>query len=605
MCGIAGIVDLRGLAVSQSELELLASGLKHRGPDGAGIHIAGQVGLVNRRLAIIDPAGGQQPVYNDARTISIVYNGEIYNFIELRRELESRFRFHSGCDTEVILRAYERWGPDCVSRLRGMFAFAIHDQVRKVVFLARDRVGIKPLYVAKQGGRVAFASELQPLVSLDWIERRVDMAAVAQYLRFGYIPDPQTIYSSVSKLEAAHALEIDLQSRSLKSRCYWNLAPRDIHRSESEWMEAINFELDQSVRLHTRGDVPFGAFLSGGIDSSIVTASMRPYVTGRVQTFSIGFEESKYSELPYAREASKCLGTEHTERIVRGQSVDEPLLRTIVKHFGEPFGDSSAVPTWHVSQLAAQSVKMVLSGDGGDEGFAGYGSYVDVLRPRQPERRAFGIARAVRGLLGPKQMQSPWSRHDVYRTVFIDSLISRLMPGLRLPERVRRQLAFNSDEDPVLKFQLEDFQLYLPGDVLTKVDRMSMANSLEVRVPLLDHRLLECAVSVPLSLKIRQDGDKLLTKYILRRSGERFLPMSFFDRPKQGFGIPLSEWCTGPLRSLIVETLGLRSNPVFDLIDFDAARPIWQNDVSGRGAGSLTWTMLMLALWAEEVNVRH
>jgi asparagine synthase (glutamine-hydrolysing) len=607
MCGIAGIIDFRGNAVERSELEGLADALKHRGPDGSGIHVDGSVGLVNRRLAIIDPAGGQQPVYNDNGTVAIVYNGEVYNFIELRQELKAHFSFRTGCDTEVILRAYERWGADCVTRLRGMFAFAIHDRRRGIVLLARDRVGIKPLYFAHQNGRLAFASELGALITLGWIERRIDRAALAQYLRLVYVPDPATIYSRVSKLEPGHVLEIDLHTAECRKQRYWMLKPQRVERSEQDWIEALSAELDQSVRLHTRSDVSFGAFLSGGVDSSIVAAAMRSSVSGAVHTFSIGFDEEKYSELRYAKQASELLGTAHTERVVSASSVDESLLRKIARHFGEPFADSSSVPTWHVANLAASSVKMVLSGDGGDEAFAGYPSYVDMLHEEQavePAARALGLARTIRQFFrAPPRAQTLQERHDIHRTLFTDRLIQKLLPGIDLPEPPRAPITLSAGGDPILGFQAEDLHVYLPGDILTKVDRMSMANSLEVRVPLLDHVLLEFAFSVPLSLRIRAQQGTVLTKYILRRSGERFLPASFFDRPKQGFGMPVAEWCAGPLRGLIEAKLGSRSNPVFDLIDFDAARPIWQNDVSGRGAGSLSWALLMLALWVDEVHL--
>jgi asparagine synthase (glutamine-hydrolysing) len=586
MCGIAGIVDFRGQAVEAGALQRLGDAIRYRGPDGAGIHLAGPVGLVNRRLAIVDPAGGTQPVYNDDRSMAIVYNGEVYNHVELREDLRSDYVFRTGCDTEVILRAYEKWGTEAVSRLRGMFAFAIHDTRRGIVLLARDRIGIKPLYYANQAGRLAFASELGALLTLPWIERRINRSALAQYLRLLYIPDPMTIYSGVLKLEAGHVLEIGVTTGALVKRRYWMLSAQPTERSEAEWLDALNHELDRSVRLHTRSDVEVGALLSGGIDSSIVTAAMRPSVKGKVRTFSIGFEESDHSELPFAREASSILGTAHTERVVPGSSVTEELLRTIARHFGEPFADSSAVPTWHVSNLAASQVKVVLSGDGGDEAFAGYGSYIDVLRHASAPRDALQ------------------KRHDLHRTLFTDEGVRALLPGIELPERPRAPNGLHIGDEPVLGFQAEDLHTYLPGDVLTKVDRMSMANSLEVRVPLLDHVLLELAFAVPLALRIRErEGAVPLTKYLLRRSGERFIPARFFDRPKQGFGIPVAEWCAGPLRPLIHDCLGSRTRPVYELIDFGAAKRVWQRDLKGRGTGSCTWALLMLSLWVDEVHL--
>jgi asparagine synthase (glutamine-hydrolysing) len=612
MCGIAGIAGLDRQPVQPAELAVLSRLLGHRGPDGEGTHRADGVALAHRRLAIIDPRAGHQPLTSEDGRIAITYNGEVYNYRELRRELEGEFAFATQSDTEVVLKAYQKWGIDCVQRFRGMFAFALHDAASGLLYLVRDRVGIKPLYYCLLKDRVAFASELGALLSLPWVPRDIDPEALAEYFRFSYVPTPKTIYRTVRKLEPGHWMAIDTRSGRVAKHRYWKLAVRIEERPESELLERLNALLDDIIRIYVRSDVPFGCFLSGGVDSSLVAALMARQLEAPLRTFSIGFDESAHSELPYAREASRILRSAHHEKVVTPQLAADTLL-DLARQFGEPFADSSAIPTYYVSREAAAHVKMVLSGDGGDELFAGYDSYPatwrDAQAARAPARTLFyrmlahaapsaRIRRAAR-----HRSRSLREKHDAQRHIYDDRALRALLPGIQPNgphEAVTSQLA-----DPVTHFQAEDFNTYLPDDVLTKVDRMSMAHSLEVRVPLLDHLLVEFAFSLPLSAKIRArpDTEHPHTKYLLKKSAARFFSAQFLDRRKRGFGIPIVEWCQRDLLPVIEQRLGDPRNSIYEWVSREAAAGI----VSAFRAGAVgevakLWALMMFDAWMTRVH---
>jgi asparagine synthase (glutamine-hydrolysing) len=614
MCGIAGIVLFNGQPVERDELGRMNRALAHRGPDDEGICCQDNVGMAHRRLAIIDPAAGPQPFFDQDRRLILSYNGEVYNFFEIRQELGADYYFQTRSDTEVVLKAYQKWGISCLGRFRGMFAFAIYDSLRRRLYLVRDRVGVKPLFYASLDGRFAFASELGALLQLPWIPRNIDPASVANFLRYTYVPTPATIYQKIYKLEPGHYLEVDTQEGRIWRRRYWGLRVKIGKGNEQDRLEELNAELDEAMRIYVRSDVPFGCFLSGGIDSSLVAALMARHLDSPVRTFSIGFAEKGHSELPYAAEAARILGTDHREKIVSSQLAFD-LLRRMVVHFGEPFADSSAVPTYYVSRETSSQVKMVLSGDGGDELFAGYDSYPVTLRdsfnPLYPARLALcrglapflPFARLRRGAMDLRE------RHQSQRELWSDEGLRLLLrPEIPLPPRPQVEAdAASGPLDRVTQFQVEDFKTYLVDDVLTKVDRMSMANSLEVRVPLLDHRIVEMAFSLPLSLRIRLDPltGQVETKVLLKRSAARFFPEPFLARPKHGFGIPVAEWCRGPLLPFIRESLQDPICPVFDWVRPKAARRTLCDLLKGDdSAASRLWSLLMFSLWADEVHSR-
>jgi asparagine synthase (glutamine-hydrolysing) len=616
MCGIAGIVNTNRQPVSLDILKRMNDDISHRGPDGDGFFCEGNVGLAHRRLAIIDPRGGIQPFYNDDRSIVLSFNGEVYNFVEIRRALENEYHFQTHSDTEVVLRAYEKWGIEALQHFRGMFAFALYDQKKGLLYIVRDRVGIKPLFYYQSADQLIFASEILPILTAG-MPRTIRPESLANYLRYQYVPAPATIYENLHKLEPGHYLEINTHTGAVEKRCFWKLVVDIVNRTEGEWLEELNAVLDETMRIYIRSDVPFGAFLSGGVDSSIVTALMAQHLDHPVRTFSIGFDEQRHSELPYAAQVSRVVKTNHYEKNVSPQ-LAEHILSSIARHFGEPFGDSSAIPTYYVSREAASQVKMVLSGDGGDELFGGYNSYQTTFRDFSQAgnnlmrsvyyylARRFRISRpggqALPGHIAPHQQ-----RHDAQRQAFDDGrLLEILSPDIPVPPSE----AFVADVrtsniDPVTWFQAQDFKTYMVDDVLTKVDRMSMANSLEVRVPLLDHKVVELAFSLPLALKLRQQADSnhLITKYLLKKSAERFFSPDFLERPKQGFGIPIVEWCRGPIRPLIEAGLRDAQNPIFDWVQFRSVQSLLDQFFAGHdGLVARLWYLFSLDLWGQYVH---
>ena len=617
MCGIAGIVETEGRPADPSLLRAMTTLLRHRGPDGDGFVCRGPVGLGHRRLAIIDLATGDQPMASDDGAIWIVFNGEIYNFRELRRELESAgARFKTSSDTEVILRAYESWGPECVRRLRGMFAFAILDERARRVVLARDRVGIKPLFYAWDGRRLLFASELKGLLEDPGFPRTLDREALGAYLTYHYVPAPLTIFAGARKLPAATTLVLSLDGGEPRLSEYWRLpfAPVTDVR-EAEWMEGLRAHLDDAVRSHMVADVPIGAFLSGGIDSGTVVALMARASSAPIRTFSIGFEEAEFDELAYARQIAERFGTEHHEYVVKADALT--VLPKLIWHFDEPFADSSAVPTYYVSEVTRRHVTVALSGDGGDENFAGYrryaqaqaldrrmGSLPALLRP------LLGMAARVLPVGGPGQAYAGllasrgvarYHRLVTYeRSETLRRLLSKdfadLADRAADPAEFERLADRQQAPDFVSALQHIDMATYLPDDILTKVDRTSMAVSLEARVPLLDHLLMEYVATIPSDLKLRGETGK----YLLKRAMADALPSEILGRRKMGFGVPLGTWLRRELREMARDTLlgsAARQRGIFRSVEVERLLRI--HDSGRRDYSARLWALLCLELWME------
>jgi asparagine synthase (glutamine-hydrolysing) len=619
MCGIAGIVDLAGGPVHADEGRSMCAAIVHRGPDGEGTYLGQGVGLGMRRLSIIDLHTGDQPVRNEDGSAWVVFNGEIYNYRELRAQLEARgHRFYTHTDTEVIVHLYEERGVACVEALRGMFAFAVWDERSRQLLLARDRLGIKPLYYGRLGDRLVFGSELKALLALPEVGRSVDWKAFGHFLAFLSTPADQSILQGIRKLPPAHVLVARAGAEPRVTR-YWDVsfAP-DRGRSEAWYVDRLRELLDESVRLHLVSDVPLGAFLSGGIDSSAVVATMAAHTSEPVKTFTIGFADADFSELGHARKVAEAFQTEHHELVLEPASLD--VLDDLVWHLDEPFGDSSAIPTYMVSRLAAQHVTVALSGDGGDELFAGYERYLVERRERtwrfvpQPLRRMMAQAMAamppgVRGRNYLRHVSLPGvERYLDAGTLFGRDEVARLVS----PEVRELVAAHDPWEEPrrhlrqarghwLSALQSLDLHSYLPLDILTKVDRMSMAHSLEARVPLLDHRLVEFAATVPPELQLRGST----TKYLLKRAMRSVLPASILHRPKQGFAIPLARWFGGGFEERLRDTLlsdTVRRRGVFDVAALE------QRLRHGRADGGLgldLWTLLSFELWCRAFLEGH
>ena len=566
MCGIYGAFSADpDLPIRADLLARMGQVLSHRGPDGGGVHLAGPLGFGMRRLSIIDLAGGDQPMPNEDRTIWAVFNGEIYNYRELTADLKARgHRFSSASDTEVLLHLYEEHGERCVEPLRGMFAFAIWDAPRRRLLLARDRLGIKPLYYAATPEGLLFGSELKALLQSPWLPRRIDRRGLMSYLQYGYVPDPHSILEGVAKLASGHTLLVE-DGRPAAPRRYWSATPffhdHGPVRGEAEAAGELWSQIEDSVRAHLVSDVPVGAFLSGGLDSSTVVSIMAKEAGTQIKTFSVGFREDRYNELPYARQVAEWCGTSHHELLV--EPGDLKVLDELLAGFDEPFADSSAIPTYLVSRLARQHVKVVLSGDGGDEILAGYERYrVDHQRRwlgMLGDLHLGGPLRAMSRVLpvgGGKNILRNLSRPRLQRYLESMSLFReeslRQVFGAGPVESYGLDPLADPDLDPLSRLQDLDMKSYLPGDILTKVDRMSMANSLEARVPLLDHRLVEFACGLPVDLRMRAGTGK----YLLKRALQGRIPAELLTRPKQGFGVPLEAWFSGSIRGFFRDQLG-------------------------------------------------
>jgi asparagine synthase (glutamine-hydrolysing) len=613
MCGIAGILNIDNTPVSSHLLDGMTQSLTHRGPDGSGIQIWDKVGIGHRRLAIIDVKGGNQPLSNEDGLVWITYNGEIYNYRDLRNQLEGRGHvFRTQSDTETIVHAYEEWEDDCVKHLRGMFSFAIVDMRQSRLFLARDHLGIKPLYYAHCQNFFAFASELQALKQLPDLRPELDLEAMDQYLWLQYIPAPKTIYRQVRKLPPAHHMAVTFGGKMKGPQEYWQLKFKPDHtRTESEWVETFEAVLRDSVRAHLVSEVPFGAFLSGGVDSSAVVAFMAQTLEQAVNTFTIGFQEEDFSEIDFAKQVADQWHTEHHTEIVKPDAL--AILPDLVRHYGEPFGDSSALPTFYLSRMARQFVPMVLSGDGGDESLAGYDSYRSWMRwleydstPRWKQR-----LRPIAQTLLPKRYppHRPTLRNWLQ---FIEYTRFSQRSALWRPEfqnvqsntleTFEQEFMRTSDESPSHIAQHMDLKTYLPYDILTKVDVASMMHGLEVRTPLVDVQVVEFASTLPQSMTLRRNekGD-WEGKWLMKKLLERFYPSPFLNRRKMGFAVPLQKWFApeGPLRKELEDRLLGADSP---LSQFFLPRGIVQ--LFGRSAPGPLWLLLFLDEWLRQNQSR-
>jgi asparagine synthase (glutamine-hydrolysing) len=622
MCGIAGFAD-RNARVGDAAgaerdfalLHAMCDVIRHRGPDDEGIHVEPGVGLGMRRLSIIDLSTGHQPIHNEDRRIWIVFNGEIYNYRELRCDLEARgHAFYTSSDTETIVHAFEQWGSDAFRRLRGMFGLAIWDGRSRELWLARDRSGIKPLYYAEADGRLYFGSELKSVLAGAPIDRRLDPTSLDHFLSFLYTPRDRSILEGVRKLPPGHWLRWSAGRISVEP--YWRIASEEtFNGSESDAVDALHGVLADAVKSHLVSDVPLGAFLSGGIDSSIVVGLMAQ-ASSRVTTFSIGFDEPEFDELPYARTVARHFGTDHHEFVVRPDAVT--ILDRLIGHFDEPFADASAIPTWYVSEIARQHVTVVLSGDGGDELFGGYDRYLPHPRvaafdrlpiPGKSRLAAVAWPMLPHGTRGKNYLRHV-SRGDEGR--YLDSVaffqadekramlspdIQRALGGYDSERMLARHFERFATLPMHARMMRFDFETYLPEDVLTKVDRMSMAHSIESRVPLLDNEVIDLASSLPASLKIR-DGRR---KHVLKEVAARFLPHEILERRKQGFGVPIGSWFRGNLRDLFHDVLlsprtrqrGYFSTPFVDRI-------VREHLSATRDHTLRLWQLLVFELWQRQ-----
>jgi asparagine synthase (glutamine-hydrolysing) len=620
MCGISGIFHYANdEPVSERILRRMTDVLRHRGPDDAGFYLQPRVGLGHRRLSIIDLAGGHQPIFNEDGTVAIVFNGEIYNYPDLARHVEDRgHRLQTRSDTETIVHLYEEYGEACVPMLRGMFAFAIWDARNNVMMLARDRVGKKPLYYADCGGRLVFGSELKSVIENPHVPRIVDEEALADYFSFQYIPSPKSVFRDVRKLRAGHYLVIT--PGGIRYREYWDIDfANPEERSEEDWCTSIRESLSQAVDSRLISEVPLGAFLSSGVDSSAVVALMSRITDRPVVTASVGFSEERYSEAEDARRFAGQIGADHHERIVRTDAVG--IIEKLAWHYDEPFADASAIPTYYVSQAAREFVTVALSGDGGDENFAGYRRYVfdaienrvRVIAPGSLRKPLFAALAAVypKADYLPQLLRAKSTLHNIsldHPAAYFNSVYGAMARerDAILGRDLRNDLNgydpyqlfldhFNRarTDDPIARVQYVDIKTYLTDDVLVKVDRASMAVSLEVRCPLLDHQFMGMAARIPSKLKLRgREG-----KYIFKRAMGGLLPREILSRRKQGFVVPLAEWLRGELRDLAASLL-FDSGAQDGVLEREAVKELWKGHQSGlRDYSRPLWAIMMFRMW--------
>lgn len=617
MCGIAGIIGKeRTDTVDAADIFRMCDAIVHRGPDDEGFYVQGHVGLGMRRLSIIDLSSGRQPIQNEDGSVIVVFNGEIYNFPELRRNLEGRGHcFCSNTDTEVIVHLYEEYGADCVHQLRGMFAFALWDDRRQRLLLARDRFGKKPLHYAWKGGRLLFASEIKAILAADPDLAQVDAQGLLNFFYFGYIPEPLTAFTQIRKLPPGHLLEF--ADGEVRERRYWDLPAYGTYnpRSEGEVLDELEEKLAEAVRIRLMSDVPLGALLSGGVDSSLMVALMARASSTRVKTFSIGFSNQDFNEAGHARQVADTFGAEHHELFV-----DPDIENTLMEltHFlEEPFGDSSIVPTYHVCRMAREHVTVALGGDGGDELFGGYDRYQSYMRRRRAIPLPAGTGRWYRKYLHPLVPTGTPGRRFLFnlalpfRDRYLDSVSllpcerERSMFTPEFADWARKQtspyarfsgyLEGRPEADPLSEVLYLDAKTYLPGDILTKVDRMSMATSLEVRAPFLDHELAEWAARLSPAWKCR-GGE---SKYILKKLAERLgVPRDVLYRPKKGFSMPLVHWFRKePMPALLEILLEPRTLQRGYLSEWGVRRRLLEHRRGIRDRSWEIWHLLIFELW--------
>lgn len=617
MCGIAGMVGRRDEAVEATDVHRMCQTIVHRGPDDEGTYAQGRVGLGMRRLSIIDLSGGRQPIHNEDKTVWVVFNGEIYNFPELRRELEGRgHKFYTHSDTEVIVHLYEEMGSDCVKKLRGMFAIALYDERRQALLLARDRLGKKPLHYALHQGRLLFGSEIKTIFAVAPELAEVNPEGLLQYFYFGYIPDPHTAFRQIHKLPPGHLMEY--VDGAVTIREYWDVPEYGTHpvMSEEECLEELERRLEEAVRIRLISDVPLGALLSGGVDSSIIVALMARVSAGPVKTFTVGFQAEQFNEAEYARRVAERFGTDHQELVL-----DPNLEETLTFLSGmleEPFGDSSMLPTYYVCRMARQHVTVALSGDGGDELFAGYDRYLVASERQKFDRMPQWLGRLYRDRLhdrvpaGMYGKNLAWNASLAARDRYLDS--ASFLPALhrergmftkefvddarRLPDPLRQWRKFYDDapaKDPLSRLLYLDTKTYLTADILAKVDRMSMATSLEVRVPMLDHEFVEWVAALPVEWKFRART----RKYILKKLAERLgVPPELLHRRKQGFQLPLVEWMRNEMKDQFLRVLLEPRTLQRGYFKPEAVRALVEEHARGRrNRSGMLWRMLVLELW--------
>jgi len=624
VCGIAGVFNYldQTQPVAPELLQRMTDVIRHRGPDADGTYIDGAIGLGQRRLSIIDLSeAGRQPMFSEDRQLAIVFNGEIYNYLEHREPLMQRgHRFHSHTDTEVIIYLYREYGEQCVKYLRGMFAFAIWDAPKRQLFIARDHIGQKPLYYYSDGKRLVFGSELKCLLEDKTVPKELNYEAFYDYLMYSYIPAPKTIYKNIYKLPAAHYMVCNRNGLRLQE--YWDVsfAHVDEQKPESYYSETLIERLQETVKMHLMSDVPLGAFLSGGVDSSGIVAMMAQSMTTPVVTTSIGFEEKEFDELEYARIISNYYKTDHFERVVKADAVS--IIDKVVWHFDEPFADSSAIPTYYVSKLSREKVTVALSGDAGDENFAGYSKYpIDIMEESLRRRIPNALKRWGIAPLASVYPQWDWLPWYLRAKFFLTNLT---LPHARAFYRtntfmtpdVERQLlsrdtlraiggydpysvvesAYNRADtnDPLSKVQYVDLKVLLPDDMLVKVDRMSMAHALEVRPPMLDPVFVEFVASIPSRFKLHGKEKK----YILKKALTPYLPPEILYRKKRGFDAPLNAWFRNDLKTLAQETVLSERALQRGFFNPITIKTMWQQHQSGeRNFGMNFWTLLMFELW--------
>ncbi|MDP1678349.1 MAG: asparagine synthase (glutamine-hydrolyzing) [Bacteroidota bacterium] len=614
MCGITGYISfVENETPSLEVLRAMTDTIAYRGPDDHGYWQERNIGLGHRRLSILDLSPlGHQPMSVASLHSKIIFNGEIYNFQEIRAELESRGRkFISTGDTEVILHAYDEWGTQCVERFNGMFAFAIFDEKKRILFIARDRLGVKPLHYYFDKRHFVFASEIKAILKYPYVRKEMDMSAVEQYFAFKYIAAPRTIFKNMFKLLPGNTLTITLDG-VLQMHQYWDplliYSQRNGHeRSEQDYENELEQLIDSSVRYRMISDVPVGAFLSGGIDSSVVVSSMVKQ-SSHVKTFSIGFTDHRYNEAPFAKAVASALGTDHEELIVCPEEIFDSI-ELLADHFDEPFADPSSIPTYLVSKLARSKVTVALSGDAGDELFWGYSRYKKYAAARTFNVIPAAVRKAIfhafekipvdiiqKGAQG-LQYSSLEDCYDYLSGMFKRNDLQKLMNH----HIVHQPSLFTKDfrnfvTDELMYPNMVDFKTYLPDDILTKVDRTSMAVSLEARAPFLDYRLVEFGLGLPLQYKVRNGEQKYLLKKILYKN----LPKTLFDRPKQGFDLPLNEWFRKELKPMLQQHLSKERLSRYGFINVDYVHSIMDAHFSGRyNYYYMLWTLLSFDLWYE------
>lgn len=620
MCGICGVFEYnKQNIIDAASLKKMCRVIEHRGPDDEGIYADSYIGLGMRRLSIIDLATGDQPIHNEDESIWIVFNGEIYNFLELKHELEKKGHcFYTACDTEVIVHLYEEMGENCVNRLNGMFAFALYDLKKEKLFLARDRLGIKPLHYMIFNGKILFGSEIKSILQYPDVHRELDLSALNDFLTFEWVPAPATIFKGIKKLLPGHILTVEGSEISLRE--YWDVNYNETAKSEEQIAQEILKILEKSVQLRMISDVPLGAFLSGGIDSSAIVALMSKLSDQPVKTFTIGFSEESYNEVEYARKIAEQFGTEHREKIIEPDAID--LMNKVIKNLDEPFADVSTLPTYLVSEFAREHVTVVLTGDGGDETFGGYDQYQanqmmntyqklpnflikktipSVAKRLKPSPQKKGmknkIKRFVDGASQPDRFEHMrwmiYYTEDEKQTLFSSHVLKNLN-NIDSYGSVRTYFENNKGKDRLAKALYLDTKLYLVDDILTKVDRMSMANSLEARVPLLDHTFVEYVATIPSSMKI----NKKTRKYIFKKAMGKTLPSDILKRGKQGFSIPIKNWLRSELKDLMEDVLNKKRIKEEGYFNYDYIEKLKKGHLEGKyDHWHKIWALMCFEMW--------